>query len=298
MKLTRREIESRLGAFAFTKAQQFLLNRKPERAEIIGEKLGRAIYRASKKHRYRALSNLELAFPEMGAADRERLARRVFEHFGRVTADFLVSAKRTPEQLESEIRVEGLEHMDRALELGRGVVMITGHFGNWERQAAFASYRGYPVTVVQRDARNSKLNQMVQELREVPGTRVIGRGDAARPIIERLRNNEIIGILPDQNSDEIFVPFFGKAAGTVLGPAVIAERTGSPVIASYCMWEGFGRYRMIVGPELVAEPGYSTKGEGMIRAINASLENIIRAYPEQWLWFHDRWKSARRQGLL
>lgn len=298
MKLTRREIESRLGAFAFTKAQQYLLNRKPERAEIIGEKLGRAIYRASKKHRYRALSNLELAFPDMSAPDRERLARQVFEHFGRVTADFLVSAKRTREQLESEMQVEGIEHLDQALELGRGVVMITGHFGNWERQAAYLSYRGHPVTVIQRDARNSQLNQMVQGLREAPGTRVIGRGDAARPMIERLRKNEIIGILPDQNSDEIFVPFFGKPAGTVLGPGVIAERTGSPVIASWCVWEGFGKYRMIVEPPLVAQPRYDTKGEGMIRAINASLENIIRAHPEQWLWFHDRWKSARRQGLL
>jgi KDO2-lipid IV(A) lauroyltransferase len=298
MKLSRRELESRLGAFAFTSAQRWLLRKRPDRAELTGERLGRAIYRASKKHRRRAIDNLRLAFPEMSHIGREALARRVFEHFGRVTADFLVSSNRTAEQLDESMTVEGKEYIDAALALGKGVVMITGHFGNWERMAAWLSTHGYPVTVVQRDARNTTLNQMVQDLREKPGTRVIGRGDAARPMIERLRANEIIGILPDQNSDEIYVPFFGKPAGTVLGPGVIAERTGSPVVPAWCIWEGPGRYRMIVQPPLVAEPGYSVKGEGITRAITASLEAIVRRYPEQWLWFHDRWKNARRKGLL
>ncbi len=298
MKLSRRDLESRLGAFALTRAQRWLVRKSSDQAERIGERLGRLIWRASKKHRRRALANLALAFPKMGAPERERLARKVFEHFGRVTADFLTSPRRSKEDLEASMTVEGLEHLDEALERGKGVVMITGHFGNWERLAAWLSTHGYPVTVVQRDVRDSSLNQMVQSLREGPGTKVIGRGDAARPIIERLRKNELIGILPDQNSDEIFLPFFGRPAGTVLGPGVISERTGAPVVCCWCVWLGPGRYRMIVEPILLPEPGYPTKGEGTMRSIHRSLESIIRQYPEQWLWFHDRWKNARRKGVL
>lgn len=298
MKLTRREIESRLGAFAFTRAQRYLLRKKPDQAEQIGARFGRAIYRASRKHRERALSNLRLVFPEMTAEAREGLARETFEHFGRVTADFLVSEGRTRAEYDSQTVIEGREHLDQALAQGKGIILITGHFGNWERIGAWLSLHDYPVTVVQRDTRSTRLNQMVQSLRESPGTRVIGRGDAARPLLQRLRQNQLIGILPDQNSDEIYVPFFGKPAGTVLGPGVLAERTGAPVLPCWCVREGFGRYRMIFEAPLEPEPGYDVKGEGYIRAINAALERIIRRHPEQWLWFHDRWKNARRKGLL
>lgn len=298
MKLSRRDIEGRLGAFAFSSAQRWLLRKHPERAERIGERCGRALYRASKKHRHRALENLAMALPELGAAQREALARQVFEHFGRVAADFLVGERRTRAELEATMEVDGIEHIDEALAEGKGAILVTGHFGNWERMAAYLSFTGRTITVIQRDVRNPSLNQMVRKLREASGTKVVGRGDAVRPILERLRANELIGILPDQNSDEIFIPFFGKPAGTVLGPGVIAERTGAPVIPTYCYWVGPGRYRMMVEPRLSSEQEGSVKGEGMMRAVNASLESAIRRHPEQWLWFHDRWKSARRAGLL
>lgn len=298
MKWDRKEVEGRLGALAMARAQRWLLKKPPLGAEAAGERLGRALFRASKKHRERALRNLRLAFPELDEAERLSLAKKVFEHFGRVTADFLVSARRKPEELEASMTVEGIEHLDAALAEGKGVIMITGHFGNWERLAAWLSLHGYKLTVVARDARNPALNQLVKELREHTGTQVIPRGDAARPILERLRRNELVGILPDQNTDEIFVPFFGHPAGTVLGPGVLSERTGAPVVPCWCVWMAPGKYQMIVEPALVADADHPVKGEGVIRAINASLESIVRRHPEQWLWFHDRWRSARRAGLL
>jgi KDO2-lipid IV(A) lauroyltransferase len=157
---------------------------------------------------------------------------------------------------------------------------------------------GYKLAVVARDTDDRGLNRMVNELRERWGTEVIARGDAVRPILTRLKRNEFVGILPDQNSTEIFIPFFGKPAGTVLGPGVISERTGAPVICCWCPRVGVGRYKFLIEPPLVSQPGYETRGEGMMRAINASLEGVVRRYPDQWLWFHDRWKSARRRGLL
>ncbi len=281
-----------------TKAQRYLIRKSPKRAEEVGERLGRAIFRLSKKHRQRALNNLRLAFPDMPETEREALAERVLKHFGRVTADFLVSSRRTQAQLDASMTVEGIENLEEALKQGKGVIMITGHFGNWERLSAWISTHGYKLSVISRDVSNNQLNRLVNELREGPGTTVIPRGDSARAIIERLRRNELIGILPDQNTDEIFIPFFGHPAGTVLGPGVLHERTGAPVVACWCPWTGPGKYRMIIEPALVSEPGFATRGEGMMRSIHRSLEAIIREYPEQWLWFHDRWKSARQRGLL
>lgn len=287
-----------MSAFAFTKAQRYLIRRSPERAEEVGEKLGRTIFKLYKKHRQRALDNLQLAFPLMPEAEREALGQRVLEHFGKVTADFLISGRRSQEELDRSMTVEGLENLNEALKLERGVIMITGHFGNWERLSAWVSTHGYKLSVISRDVSNSQLNRMVNELREGPGTTVIPRGDSARAIIERLRRNELIGILPDQNSEEAFIPFFDHPAGTVLGPGVLSERTGAPVVPCWSVWTGPGQYRMIVEPALTPEPGYSRKGEGTMRAIHKSLEAIIRKHPEQWLWFHDRWKSARRRGMI
>lgn len=295
---TRKRLEGRLSAWALTSAKRWFSRKTPEQAERIGARLGGWLFRLSAKHRERAMRNLRMAYPEMPEPERLALARKVFEHFGRVTADFLISSRRDLNDLEASMDVEGAENLDAALAQGKGALLITGHFGNWERMSAWVSHRGYKLSVITRDVRDPSLNAAVNALRSNAGTEVIPRGNAARPILEKLRKGEMVGILPDQNSDEVFVPFFGHPAGTVLGPGVIHERTGAPVVPCWCVWVGPGRYRMIVEEPLVAESGFEVKGEGMIRAINASLERIVRQYPEQWLWFHDRWRSARRKGLL
>lgn len=293
----RRSIEGWVGATALNGFRWYLRRLPPERVEQVGEGLGRWIHRLSKRYRNRALSNLAMAYPEMPAREREDLARRVFEHYGCVTADFLVADRRSVEELQASMTLEGEHHFAEAFAKGKGVIFVTGHFGNWERMSSLVSSRGYPVTVVARDTHNPRINALLHELRSENGTRVIPRGNAARPIIERLRQNEVVGILPDQNSDEVFIPFFGQPAGTVLGPGVIAERTGAAVLLAACVRTGPGQYRMTVEP-INAEPGYEAKGEGMTVAIHAALERVIRRNPEQWLWFHDRWKSARQRGLL
>ncbi|MBL8086588.1 MAG: lysophospholipid acyltransferase family protein [Chthonomonas sp.] len=268
-----------------------------EKLEVQGRRIGRIIWKLSSKHRTRAVANLTLAYPEMPAAERLALAERVLEHFGIVTADFLAASKRTEEQFYATTDVEGWEHFEEAYAMGKGIVLITGHFGNWERMSEYVTRRGFVLSVVARDASDVRMNQMVNNLRSHTGTRVIPRGNAARPMIEALRRNELVGILPDQNSDEIFLPFFGHPAGTVLGPGVIAERTGAPVVPMFCVRTGPGRYKIIVRPIVVPPPPTDTKGESTMLAIHQELEATIRKYPEQWLWFHDRWKSARQRGL-
>jgi KDO2-lipid IV(A) lauroyltransferase len=112
-----------------------------------------------------------------------------------------------------------------------------------------------------------------------------------------LRANQCVGILSDQNHDGEYIPFFGHPAGTNVGLGVIHERTGAPVLPGVVWWISPGQYQFHVSPPLQAESGHE-KGVGTMIAFHRWLEDRIREHPEQWLWFHDRWRAAKRRGLV
>lgn len=266
-------------------------------AEQRGARLGGFLYCIDRKHRERTKANLAIAFPEWDEKKRHEVAREVYRHFGRVMGDFVRSGVRTPQEVNDSIEAEGAEIFDQLVSEGRGMIGVTAHFGNWERFAQWVAAKGIPVSVVARDANQEGVQEMVSQLREKTGVSLLSRGNAARQILTKLRNGEFIGILPDQNADECFVPFFGKPAGTVMGPAVLHMRTKAAIIPCYCVRIGPGKYKVIVRPPI--DPDCIEKNpEEITRLINVDLEFMVRQYPEQYLWLHDRWKEARRRGML
>jgi KDO2-lipid IV(A) lauroyltransferase len=267
-------------------------------AEQTGKRLGRTLFRLSRKHRERALSNLSLCFPELPVAERRSLALRSFEHFGMVATDFMRTKARSDEEVDSHMEVEGREHVENALANGKGILIVSAHFGNWERFAQYARTQGKQIYAVARDADDAKVQSDVSRLRELTGLQIISRGNAARTLISLLRENKIVALLPDQNSSETFIKFFGLPTGTVLGPATISLRTGAPLIPAFCARTGPGKYKTHIFPPLEPVEGIENKAEALTQAMNDAIEKIIRMYPEQWLWLHDRWKSSRRKGLL
>lgn len=294
----RRRFFGGIGSAALGLAIRWARNKDAAALERAGAKLGRLLFRLSRKHRERALSNLELAFPEMPSAERLALARRVFEHFGVIASTFVATESRTPEEILASVQLEGREHMEAALAKGKGVLLLTGHFGNWERFAHFGVLNGARIAVVVRDADHPGLQSRVARLRSAAGVEILSRGNAARAILGALKRELIVGLLPDQNSEESFLPFFGLPTGTVLGPAVLHLRAGAPLVPVFCVRVGVGQYRAEIEPPLEPLPGFATPQEGLMAAFNATLERAIRRNPEQWLWFHDRWKSSRQKGLL
>jgi len=278
--------------------QRWLEGKSPAQVEKAGARFGRILMRLGKRRRATAMSNLLLAFPDMPEGERSRITTATFEHFGICTADFLSSGTWTQAYLDETTKIEGDEHIVEALAKGKGAIVVTGHFGNWERVSLWSGYHGYKLHVVVRTANDEGVDKLVNDLRGRTGTGVIPRGNATRTILQKLRDNEIVAIVPDQNSDEVFIPFFGKPAGTVLGPGVLHERTGAPVIPVSCLRTGVGTYHIIVHPPLIPQPGYDIKGEGLMRSLNDWLEGAIRQNPEQWLWFHDRWRNAKERGLI
>ncbi len=298
MKWKPNKIATRLGSWAFVRAQRWCVAASPERAAAAGERIGRLAFRLSKKHRLRALSNLALAFPELSEEERRRLAVRVFEHFGRNAADFLRTELRTDQEVLDTTTVAGREHLDGAFALGRGVLVVTAHLGNWERGAHWFSASGFPMSVVARDANDSELNYLVLRMRRHSGAEVIPRGNAARPILSKLKANGVVAILPDQNSSEAFVPFFGVPAGTALGPAVLHLRTGAPLVPLACVSTGVGRLHIEILPARSYDRASGVKPEEIMADLNRDLESLIRRWPDQYLWLHDRWKSARKRGWI
>lgn len=295
--MTSKQAAQRMATWAFKRLQRWFQKKTPVQAEEAGAKLGRKVFRLSKKHRERAMENLARAFPEKTEEERFKIAQGVLEHFGRVMADFVRAPGRTNQEVLDTLEIQGQEHFQAAFEKGKGVILVSGHFGNWERMAQALGAIGAKVSVVARDANDPEMNQIIIGLREAGGVKVISRGDSIQPIMEALKANELVGLLPDQNSEEIFVPFFGVPCGTVKGPAVLTRRSGAVCIAAYCVRIGPNRYRMIFEPVLKPEEGFDFV-EGLTRTINKSLENAIRQYPDQYLWIHNRWKSAKKRGLV
>ena len=288
----------RVLGWAFDRTLRRFAHRDAAGAERMGERLGLLAYRLDRKHRTRAEANLRLAFPEHPEAWAIETARASFVHFGRLAGDLARSpARDNAEVLETmTMTPEATAHFV-ATQGPRGAIFCTGHLGNWERAAHWVTASGFRLSVVMRPVNQPALQERVEGLRRASGIDLLTRGDAAVGMLRKLRRGEFVAVLPDQNADDAFVPFFGLPTGTVVGPAVMAKRTGSFLLPAFCLRTGPGRYRMDVHPPLDTQISNLDPVETMAIYYQA-LEAAVRAAPEQYLWMHDRWKSARRKGKL
>jgi len=178
--------------------------------------------------------------------------------------------------------------------MDKGVLLITGHFGNWEMMARWLAIHGYPLNVVARDARDPAATKLLADTRTGSGANVLYRGNSARAVLQCLKKKEIVGLLPDQNAADVFVPFFGLPTGTVDGPAVIHLKTGAPLLFSWCVRDSRGGFAIHFEPPVVVTPtgDRAVDVAEVMTLINAHLEARIRLYPTQWLWLHNRWKAS------
>ena len=265
-------------------------------AQRFGAGLGFLLYLSLGRYRRVCLKNLTLVYSDLSASQITKRAKAVFVHFGQVGVEFIKLPQMNRDTVDSLITVEGEENLKAALETGRGVLLITGHFGNWELMARWLTTHGYSLNVVARDARDPQTTKIMAETRIGSGANVLYRGNSARGILQALKRNEIAAILPDQNAADVFVPFFGFPTGTVDGPAVLHLKTQSPLLFSWCRREG-NRFHLQFEPPVIMTPSEdktqkSHDIERVMSLVNARLEAQIREEPTQWLWLHNRWKAS------
>jgi KDO2-lipid IV(A) lauroyltransferase len=192
---------------------------------------------------------------------------------------------------------EGLEFYQSAVQRGKGVLFLTAHFGAWELSCFAHSLYGNPMKFVVREIDNNRVESLIEKYRGLSGNMPIDKRHASRDILKALRNNETIGILVDQNTtrDEgVFVNFFGIPAATTPAIATLALRTGAAVIPGFLIWDpGTKKHRLRFDPpvELITTGDPTRDILENTRSFNSILENMIRQYPDHWLWIHRRWKT-------
>jgi Kdo2-lipid IVA lauroyltransferase/acyltransferase len=238
--------------------------------------------------------NLALAFPRRPEAWRRRVARRVFPHIAREVVMLLRAGANPTSRVGGRIHFDGLDVIDEALEEGKGVILLTGHLGNWEIAGGALALQGYPLDAVVQRIKNPLVDRRIRGLREGFGVGVIYRKDAPRAVLRSLRRGRIVALAADQNVRRggLFVDYFGVPASTARGPALFALRTGAPVVVGTSErlpgWRARYRVRFV---RLGAADAIPFSEEALMRGYFEVLELAIREAPEQYFWPHDRWKS-------
>ena len=250
----------------------------------------RTLDRIAPKLRGVALKNLSFAMPELDADERGRIVDGVFESIARL----LVALARFPSidrsNVSQWIAYEGLEHYESAKREGRGVLIATAHLGNWELSAFAHALMTEPMHVMVRPLDNPLIDALVERRRTLSGNRLIDKRDAARAVIKALRNNQAVGILIDQNTDDegVFVDFFGKLACANPGFVKLAHRSQPPVIPGFALWDQRARRYVLRFYPRIEMTGHVQRDT---QRLHATIEAIIREYPDQWMWIHRRWKT-------
>jgi KDO2-lipid IV(A) lauroyltransferase len=263
-------------------------------------RLGGSIgYRLSPRMRRQALENYAgiLNRPE-SSPEVQRVAREAMVGYTKLLADFVLLPTLTREQVLQMVEWQGIEHIHRARELGHGVIVVTPHFGNWDIAAAATTAVGLPLTAVTEHYGTNDLNRRVIAARERIGMKVVPLGiTAGKAVFNALRRNELVALvcdLPPREGRAVRVRLCGQQAMVPAGPALLALRTGAPVLPFVCRRLPDDRYRIEVQPPVQFGPaGDGARGiEAMAQAIMDRFDPILRATPEQWYLFSPMWHLA------
>jgi len=285
-----------LAAKGFTRACQLAPRSLAMAAGSMVGGLFWAVLRLERKRIAITLDNLRILYPGQDDARLRPLARRTARHFGRFLAESARAPLLTRGSLGDLVTFEGLEHYAAAHAQGKGVILATAHFGNFELAACAQALMGYPVYSVIREVDNPGLDVFMDQVRGSSGLGVIKKERAARDILGHIRRGDTVTVHIDLNAsfNLIYVPFFGRYASTFTTPAVMSLRTGAPLLTMLSFRDDAAdRYHVKIYPPAQIAPAGNRNADvrQIIMALNGGLEEAIRQAPEQWFWFHRRWKK-------
>ena len=269
----------------------------PSASVKIGRFLGRLAFKVDKKHRRIAVDNLSMALG-MEEEDALPFSSLVFENLGQTFVEFMQPHRFGRAYVADYVNVEGLENLQSAMAKGKGVLILAAHIGNWELLGSALREHAGPVTVVYKKAKNPFVTEFICSARKKRGIDTIPHRNSARKILALLKKNETVGILLDQhatNKDAIKADFFGIPAQTNYGLALIALKTGAPVVPAFMVRDESGVYRCVYEKAIDLDKGDDRQEdiESATSRFNEILERLVRRYPEQWFWVHNRWKVKK-----
>jgi len=242
--------------------------------------------------------HLDMAFPELDVSARTALSRRVYRHLGLLFVELLALPRLRPRTLARLVSIRGTENVRSALAEGRGVLILAAHVGNWELGLAATQRLGIESRTVVKEIKGQLGQYAAARIRGAHGVQAVIRRGALKAILATLRDRGVVGFVLDQNvtADEgVFVEFFGRPACTLPGLAVIAQRSGAPVVPIVMYRDPDLRHHHV---EFLAPVPWASLGGSRDADIRHNtqrytriIETMIREHPEQWLWLHRRWRT-------
>jgi KDO2-lipid IV(A) lauroyltransferase len=262
----------------------------------LGRSLGRLAWRAGLR-RAVSLDNVRRALGEqLGERAQLEIALRAYEHLGMLAIELLQLPRMSPQTRRDCVEFVGRRHLDQALARGRGAIVASAHYGNWEFLGAGGVAHDLPVTFVVQSLSNAKVDALLRRTRTALGVRVVERGMALRRLRDEVAANRLVAIMCDQDARRrgVFVPFFGTPASTHKGAAQLAIRLDTPFIPLFGRRLADGRHRMLVRAPIPPPPAVGERQAVlvMMSRFNRLLEEVVREEPGQYLWMHRRWKTV------
>jgi len=261
----------------------------------LGKFIGNILRYLSKTRANVTLSNIKMALPELNESEQVRIMNGSYHNLGITLIELLSIPIITKQDIEKYFKFKNLELVQEVHNRGKGLIFISGHFGNWELIAySMGILTGIPITIVAKPQSNQVSDKILNSYRSKGGNKIVPMASAAREIFSSIRSNGAIGLLVDQSADwqkDIFVDFFGHPAVTYEAPAKLSFKFDVPIIIGFAVRQDDYTYNVEMkeldrsGLENYPDP----IKELTIRHVQ-ELENIIRKHPEQWSWQHKRWK--------
>lgn len=291
-------------AYITVRLLNFISNFVPINASLwLGRQMGRAGFFLNRKRRVIAYANLKAAFAkEKSPKELKIITRKVYQNLVQTFMEILNLTKINRKYVDRYVKVVNMDRIRNAAKSGRGTILLTGHFGDWEMSSLVSSVEGFPIMVLAREQKMKRLNELLNRLRESNGCKVIRKGISIKNIMRALYERNIVGILSDQDAGKngIFVDFFGRPASCHLGPFEIAQRTNSIILPNFIVRTKGASHELFL-EEYIDLKDLSSSKEDIRQALQeftGLLESYIRKYPDQWLWLHKRWKSTPVRTVL
>lgn len=266
-------------------------------ARRLGGSLGKFAFHVLRFREEVTLSNLRRCFPEKSDAELKQIAAGAFESVGIALMELVWLPRMSLEQMKNEVRFDRPELVREVHARGNGLLLLTAHFGSWEFLAqGFHVTLGIPLNMLVKTQTNKLVDRSINRRRMLFGNKVIAMETSLREVLRALRDGEVVGIAADQAAPKENVPieFFGTMVPTHLGPAVLSLKMNSPILAFFPIRQADGSYHVSV----VQVPSDDLKGQTDENVIELTrrhvkiTEDVIRRFPEQWMWMHKRWKHV------
>ncbi|MFL2989426.1 MAG: lysophospholipid acyltransferase family protein [Candidatus Neomarinimicrobiota bacterium] len=253
---------------------------------IISQNIASILYNFIPKRKETAINNIRIAFPSKSSIEVNQILKNCYQFF---SYNFIQFMAFPPKYDSLQIKVDGRKILNDALKNDKGVILISAHFGAWEVLGHWFGVNDYPLRGVAQKQKNRGANKFFEEKRKLSGISQVYRKTDIEILYEVLHQKEILGLVSDQDAKQkgVFVDFFNKPASTHKGAALFHQKTNAPMIFGVCLQNQFNEYKI----KITAIESKKNTVKTITQNYTSALETLIKKYPEQYFWFHKRWKT-------